>query len=61
MSGLGSATEGPNMRAGDVEAEYIFPVLTGWKRYGAITGLSLTGITVIGALGLVGIRKIRGA
>ena len=43
VSGLGSATEGPNMREGDVEAEYIFPVLTGWKRAGAITGLGLTG------------------
>lgn len=60
MSGLGSATEGPNMRAGDVEAEYIFPVLTGWKRMGAITGIGLTGVTILGALGIVGISKIRG-
>ena len=28
------------MREGDVEAEYIFPVLTGWKRAGAITGIA---------------------
>lgn len=61
MSGLGSATEGPSMRDGDVEEEYIFPVLTGWRRAGAITGLGLTGITVLGALGVVGFRKIRGA
>ena len=61
MSGLGSAAEGPNMRDGDVEEEYIFPVLTGWRRAGAITGLGLTAITALGALGIVGYRKIRGA
>lgn len=60
MSGLGSATESPNMRPGDVEAEHIFPVLTGWTRTGAIAGLSLTTITVLGALGVVGYRKLRG-
>lgn len=61
MSGLGSAAEGPNMRDGDVEAEYIFPVLTGWTRTGAIAGLSLTTITILGAAGVVGYRKLRGA
>jgi hypothetical protein len=49
------------MRPGDVEAEHIFPVLTGWTRTGAIAGLSLTTITVLGALGVVGYRKLRGA
>jgi hypothetical protein len=49
------------MRAGDVEEEYIFPVPTGWRRVGAITGLGLTGVTILGALGVVGYRKIRGA
>ncbi len=49
------------MREGDVEEEYIFPVLTGWKRAGAITGIGLTGLTILGALGVVGYRKVRGA
>lgn len=49
------------MREGDVEEEYIFPVLSGWTRIGAITGLSLTGLTILGALGVVGYRKVRGA
>jgi hypothetical protein len=48
------------MRPGDVEAEHIFPVLTGWTRTGAIAGLSLTTITVLGALGVVVYRKLRG-